>query len=105
MSQKVLRVDGIIHLLFTRGYYSRRIKNTDIPFAKETSIQGKEIFDTKTDTESHSHLELGMKRQGLYYASLQVANVKKIAQGAWSWPSEFVPGGLSSLFDRIQDSL
>ena len=34
------------------------------------STQGIEIFDTKTDTESHSLLELVLKRQGQYYASL-----------------------------------
>ena len=36
----------------------------------------------KTDTESHILLELGLKRQGLYYASLKIANITQIAQGA-----------------------
>ena len=60
------------------------------------STQGIEIFNTKTYTKAHSLLEFGMKRQGLYYASLQITNVKQIAQGSWSWPYEFVPGGLYS---------
>ena len=63
----------------------------------EISTQRMEIFDTKTDTKDHSLLELGMKRQGLYYAYLKTANVKEISRGEWSWTSEFVPGGLSSL--------
>ena len=40
-----------------------------------------EIFDTKTDTEAQSILELGLKCHGLYYAYLHIANVKKIARG------------------------
>ena len=46
--------------------------------AKKIITQGIEILDTKTDTESHSLLELEMKHQGLYYRYLQIANVKKI---------------------------
>ena len=61
------------------------------------STQGIEIFDTHTYNKAHSLLELGLKRQGLYYLSLHIANVRKIAQGAWLWPSEFVPGGVSIL--------
>ena len=60
------------------------------------STQGIEISDTNTDTKVHSFLEIRLKRQGLYYASLQITNVKQIAQGSWSWPYEFVPGGLYS---------
>ena len=56
-----------------------------------------EIFDTNTDTKSHSLLKLVLKLQVLYYTSLQIANVKQIAPGAWSWPYKFVPGGLFSL--------
>ena len=44
---------------------------------EEISTQGIEIFNTKTDTKSHSLLELGLKRQGRYYASLQISNVKQ----------------------------
>ena len=65
--------------------------------ADKISTQGIEIFDIKTDTEAHILLEFGLKRQGLYYAYLQTANVKQIAQGSWSWPSEFVPGGVYSI--------
>ena len=63
----------------------------------EINTQGIEIFDTKTDTEAHSLLQLGMKRQGLYYSYLQIANVKQIAQVVWSWTYEFVPGGVYSI--------
>ena len=38
-----------------------------------------------------------MKRQGLYFSSLHISNVKQIEGGEWSWTSEFVPGGVSSL--------
>ena len=65
--------------------------------ADKISTQGIEIFDTKTDTKDHSLLELGLKRQGLYYAYLQIDDVKQISQIAWWWPSEFVPGGVSSI--------
>ena len=41
------------------------------------STQGIEIFDTKTDTEAHSLLELGLKCQGIYYAYLHIAYLKK----------------------------
>ena len=42
----------------------------------EISTQGIEISDTNNDTEAHSLLELGLNRQGLYYKSLQITNVK-----------------------------
>ena len=64
--------------------------------ADKINTQWIEIFDTKTDTEAHSLLEIELKYQGLYYSYLQVANIKQISQGAWLWPSEFVPGGVSS---------
>ena len=44
--------------------------------ANKISTQGTEISDTKTNIESHSLLELELKLQGLYYAYLQIANVK-----------------------------
>ena len=65
--------------------------------ADEISTQRIEIFDINIDTEAHSLLELGLKRQGIYYVSLQIANVKQIARGAWSCPSELVPGGVSRI--------
>ena len=40
-------------------------------------IQGIKIFDTETHTKSQSLLKFGLKLQGLYYTSLQIANVKK----------------------------
>ena len=62
--------------------------------ADEISTQRIEIFDINIDTEAHSLLELGLKRQGIYYVSLQIANVKQITRGAWSCPSECVTGGV-----------
>ena len=35
------------------------------------NTQGKEIFDTNTDTKAHSPFQIGLKHQGLYYASLK----------------------------------
>ena len=68
---------------------------------REISTQGIEIFDTKIDIEAHSLLDLGLKHQGIYYAYLQIANIKQISQGAWLWTSEFLPGGVSSLVIHI----
>ena len=65
--------------------------------AKTFSTPVIEVLDTNTNTKDHSLLELGLKRQGLYYASLQIFNVKQIALGAWLWPSGFVPSGVCSL--------
>ena len=65
--------------------------------AEKISTQGIEIFDTKIDIKAHSLLDLGLKRKGLYYASLQINNVKQISRGACLWPSELIPGGVSSL--------
>ena len=48
--------------------------------ANKINTQGIEIFDTKTNAKAHSLLEIRLKRQGLYYASLQIANVKQIAR-------------------------
>ena len=56
-------------------------EDRDTP-ANKISTQGIDIFDTKTDTQANSLLELELKRQGLYYAYLHISNVKKIAQGA-----------------------
>ena len=61
------------------------------------NIQVIEISDTNTDTKARSLLGIGMKLQGLYYASLHIINVKQIAQVEWSCPSDFVPVVVSSL--------
>ena len=42
-------------------------------------------------------MDIGLQLQGLYYASLQIFNVKQIEQIAESWPSKFLPVGFSSL--------
>ena len=55
------------------------------------------IFDTNIDTKAHSLLEIGLKRQVLYYSSLHLANVKQLSRGEWSWPSEFVLREVSSI--------
>ena len=65
--------------------------------AKTFSTPVIEVLDTNTNTKDHSLLELGLKLQGLYYASLQISNVKQIALGAWLWTSGFVPSGVCSL--------
>ena len=58
-----------IHYMYKNMIFAVNSEYRDIP-ADEISTQGIEIFDTKTDTEAHNLLELGLKRQGLYYASL-----------------------------------
>ena len=50
--------------------------------ANKINTQGIEIFDTKKDTKDHGILELGLKRQVLYYKSLYIANVNQIRRGA-----------------------
>ena len=80
--------------MYKNNIFAMNSEDIETP-AKEISTKGIYIFDTNTDTESHSILKFRLKRQGLYYSSLYIANVNNIAQGSWSWPSGFVPGGAS----------
>ena len=80
--------------MYNKMLFAMNSENRYSP-AEKISTQRIEIFDTKTDTEAHSLLELGLKRQGLYYVSLHISNVKQIAQIACPWTSEFVKGRLS----------
>ena len=82
--------------MYKKMLFTMNSEDGDTP-TKKSSTQGIEIFDTKTNTEAHILLYLGLKLQGIYYASLHIINVKQIAQVEWSCPSDFVPVVVSSL--------
>ena len=67
--------------MYNKMLFAMNSEDGEIPVDK-ISTTGIEIFDTKTDTEAHSLLELVLKRKRPYYASLQIINVKQIAQGS-----------------------
>ena len=53
-----------IPYMYKKMLFVMNSEDGDTPVDK-ISTQGIEMFDTKTDTESHSLLELGLKRQVL----------------------------------------
>ena len=68
--------------MYKKMIFAVNSENRETP-ADKIITQGIEIFDTKNNTKAHSLLEIGLKFQGLYYAYLQITNVKQIVQGAW----------------------
>ena len=55
--------------MYKKLLFATNSEDRDTP-ANKISTQGIENFDTKTDTEAQSLLEIVLKLQGLYYASL-----------------------------------
>ena len=71
--------------------------------AEKLGDEGLEIMKQKNDTDAHALLINTLKSNGIYFASLSIANAKEICCGRWPRANANTPSGLSVLLIQSYD--